>query len=180
MKLTTISAGALLVALLFQWSGCALNPSVRQVSTPEASIIFSYYDMENSPYALGTVFLTQNEKVGIVYRQSVMRTYTDGLFFMEDLPPMQYHIPFFMAGNVRHILSTSEEDLFGVPPGAMVFLGSFQYVTSDEGGILTDKKFEMRPVDKPTEAEVLRMVAERLEDPRWQARIAQRLEKLGR
>ena len=180
MKLTTISAGALLVALLFQWSGCALNPGVRQVSTPEASIIFGYYDMENSPYALRTVFLTQNEKLGIVFRQSVMRTYTDGLFFMEGLPPMQYHIPFFMAGNVRHILSASEEDLFGVPPGAMVFLGSFKYVTSDEGGILTGEKFEMLSVDKPTEAEVLRMVADRLEDPRRQARIAQRLEELGR
>ena len=180
MKLTTVSAGALLVALGIQFSGCALNPGVRQVSTPEASLIFGYFEMENSPYSLRTVFLTQNEKAGIVYRQSAMRTYTDGLYFMEDLPPMQYHIPFFMAGNVRHILSTSEEDLFGVPPGTMVFLGSFQYVTTDEGGVLTDEKFEMRPVGNPTEAEVLRMVAERLEDPRWQARIAKRLKQLGR
>jgi hypothetical protein len=85
-----------------------------------------------------------------------------------------------MAGNVRHILSSSEEDLFGVPPGTMLFLGSFQYVTSDEGGILTGEKFEMRPVKKPTEAEVLRMVAERLQDPRWKERIAQRLKQLGR
>ena len=51
---------------------------------------------------------------------------------------------------------------------------------ADEGGILTGEKFEMRPVKKPTEAEVLRMVAKRLEDPRWQERIAQRLKQLGR
>ena len=172
--------GTAFAALALLLAGCAVNPGVRQIQTPEASLIFGYFDMEKSPYALRTVFLTQNEKAGIVYRQSAMRTFTDGLFFMEDLPPMQYHVPFFMAGNMRHILSSSEEDLFGVPPGTMVFLGSFEYVTSDEGGILTGEKFEMRPVKKPTEAEVLRMVAKRLEDPRWQERIAQRLKQLGR
>ena len=103
MKPTIASAGALLVALANQWSKCALNPGVRQVSTPKASLIFVYFDVEKSPYALRTVLLTQNEKAGIDYRQSAMRTYTDGLFFMEDLPSMRYHIPFFMAGNVRHI-----------------------------------------------------------------------------
>ena len=180
MKSTTTLAGSLLLALVFYSSGCALNPGVRQVKTPEASLIYGYFDMEQSQYGLRSVFLTQNEKAGIAYRQSAMRTYTDGLFFMEGLPPMQYHIPFFMAGNVRHILSTSEEDLFGVPPGAMVFLGSFQYVTTDEGGVLTEEKFEMRPTGKPTESEVLSMVAERLEDPRWQARIAEHLKQLRR
>ena len=167
-------------AFVISMAGCAVNPGVRTSTKPNASLVYGFFDMKESPYALQTVTITQNEKVGIVYRQSIMTTYTDGLFFMENLPPMKYHVPFFRAGNVMHVLSSDERDLFTVAPATMVYLGAFRYRDPKKGGIFTTKKFEMRPVKKPGEAEVLRLLAGRVKDTRWKKRIRARLRELNR
>jgi hypothetical protein len=170
----------LFAGLLLGSAGCSGNSEVRTVETPDAALLFGYFDLSESPYTLRSVFLTQDEKSGIAYRQSRMRTFTDGLFYQEGLPPMRYHVPFFVAGNATLVLSSSEEDLFGVPAGALVFYGAFKFHDTGEGGVVTAKKFEMRPIKKPSEADVLKMVQARIESPQWKERIGKRLRALGR
>jgi len=80
-------------------SGCALNPEVRTSADQTASLIFGFYDMSDAPFELGCVRITQDERAGIAYRQSCMRTFANGLFFLENAPAMKYHIPFSMQAG---------------------------------------------------------------------------------
>lgn len=86
-------------------------------------MIYGYFDLSPSPYELSSVFLSQDEKVGIVYRMSEMKTFPSGLFYMEDLPPMGYGLTFFHASGKSH--SIDFENLIDLQPGSMVFVGSY-------------------------------------------------------
>ena len=160
-------------------AGCAVNPGVRPTAGPEASLVYGYFDMSDSPRALWRVFLTQDRRVGIVYRPSGMNTYADGLFFMENVPPKQYVIPYFSAGARTYDLASGGEHTFDVAPGSMKFVGAFLYVRDDDDDETGDS-FELRPVKSPTEAQILRLLIDRVEDPAWQKRIAERLQIIDR
>ena len=170
-----------LVALLVL-SGCALNPSVRTTMENDAALIFGFFDMSESPYKLDCVKMTQNERSGIVYRQSCMTTLPSGLFFMENIPPMKYHIPFFNAGGKLHMISASEQDLIDVPPQSMVFIGPYKYKVLDKNLAqvlkITSEKYGLNPAKSPGEKEVLKMLLKEVKDPRWQKRIELRLNRL--
>lgn len=159
--------------------GCALNSEVRTSTEADAALIFGFFDMKEAPFELGCVRITQDEKKGIAYPQSCMTTFADGLFFIENVPPMRYHVPFFYAGGKLHTISSDEKDLFKVRPKALHFYGSFKYkvVTRDLGDILklTPEQYGLRPVGTPGEKAVLRMLQDRVKDPRWKARIKAKL-----
>ena len=160
-------------------AGCALNSEVRISDEPDAALIFGFFDMKESPYELGCVRITQDEKKGIAYPQSCMTTFADGLFFIENVPPLKYHVPFFYAGGKLHMISSSESDLFSVKPKSMYFLGSFKYkvINRDLGDILklTPEQYGLQPVKSPSEKAVLKMLQDRVKDPRWKARIKAKL-----
>jgi hypothetical protein len=159
--------------------GCALNSEVRTTTEADAALIFGFFDMKEAPFELGCVRITQDEKKGIAYPQSCMKTFADGLFFIENVPPMKYHVPFFYAGGKLHMISSSESDLFSVKPKSMYFLGSFKYkvVTRDLGDVLklTPEQYGLVPVKSPGEKAVLELLADRVQDPRWKARIKAKL-----
>ncbi len=163
-------------------SGCALNPSVRSTTGDDAALIFGFFDMSESPYELNCVKMTQDERSGIVYRQSCMTTLPSGLFFMENIPPMKYHIPFFHAGGKLHMISSSEQDLIDVPPQSMVFIGPYKYKVLDKNLAqvlkITPGKYGLDPVKSPSEKEVLKMLLKEVKDPRWKQRIQQKLNPL--
>lgn len=174
-----LSKYLLCVVLAAALSSCAIiNPQVRRINDDSASLIYGYFDMSESPYDLGAVILTQDERAGIAYRQSPMRTFYKGLFFMENIPPMDYHIPFFYAGSYLHSFGGRKEDIFKVKPSSMVFVGSYKYHDPKKGGIITSKKFEMNPVKSPSEKEILKMMLEHVKDERWKERIKKRIGKL--
>jgi len=170
------------VAALLIISGCALNPSVRTTIEDDAALIFGYIDMKESPYALECVRLTQAERSGIAYRQSCMTTLTSGLFFMENIPPMDYHIPFFYAGGKLHTVSSDEKDLIHVPPKMIVLVGPFKYKGTEKtlGQTLgfTSEKFGLVPTNSLSEKELLQMLLKEVKDPRWKNRIQMRLKNL--
>lgn len=170
-----------LTALLIL-SGCALNPSVRTTIEDDAALIFGYFDMSESPYELSCVTMTQNERSGIVYRQSCMTTLASGLFYMENVPPMKYHIPFFNAGGKLHMISSSERDLVDVPPQSMVFIGPYKYKVYDKNLAqvlqITSEKYGLEPVKSPSKKEVLKMLLKEVKDPRWKQRIQQTLSRM--
>lgn len=162
-------------------SGCALNPSVRTSMESDSSLIFGYFDMSESPYELSCVTMTQNERSGIVYRQSCMTTLPSGLFYMENVPPMKYHIPFFNAGGKLHMISSSERDLIDVPPQSLVLIGTYKYKAHDinlaQALQITSEKYDLDPVKSPSKKEVLKMLLKEVKDPRWKQRIKQALSK---
>lgn len=160
-------------------SGCALNSEVRTSDEADAALIFGFYDMSDAPYELGCVRITQAERKGIAYRQSCMRSFKDGLFFIENVPPMKYHVPFFYAGGKLHMISSDEKDAFNVRAKSMYFLGSFKYkvLYRDLGDILklTPEQYGLNPVKSPGEKAVLKMLQDRVQDPRWRQRIKAKL-----
>lgn len=170
-----------LTALLIL-SGCALNPSVRTTIEDDAALIFGYFDMSESPYELSCVTMTQDERSGIVYRQSCMTTLASGLFYMENVPPMKYHIPFFNAGGKLHMISSSERDLIDVPPQSIVFIGPYKYTVLDKNLAqvlqITSEKYGLEPVQSPGKKEVLKMLLKEVKDPRWKQRIQQKISQL--
>jgi hypothetical protein len=170
-----------LIALLI-FSGCAINPSVRTTIEDDAALIFGYIDMKESPYALECVRITQAERSGIAYRQSCMTTLASGLFYMENIPPMDYHIPFFYAGGKLHTVSDDEKDLINVPPKMIALVGPFKYKSTQKtvGQALgfTSEKFGLVPANSPSEKELFKMLLKEVKDPRWKKRIQQRLNNL--
>ena len=167
--------------LMFSFlTGCAaVNPQVRTVPDENSSLLYGHFDMTGSGDVLSGVYLTQDERAGIAYRQSAMRTYKDGLFFMQDLPPMRYVLPFFYASNTLYSFRPDEEDAFQLPADTLVFVGAYRYHDPKKGGILTAKKFDLIETDSPSEAKVLKMLFERVEGDRWKSKITARLRELG-
>ena len=171
----------LLAALLS--AGCAINPEVRTTTEDSAALIFGFYYMSDAPHELTCARITQDERAGIAYRQSCMTTLASGLFFIENAPPMKYHVPFFYAGGRLHMTSSDRKDLIDVPARSLYFLGSFKYkvLYRNLGEIvtLTPEKYGLQPVKTPDEAAVLNMLLEKVQDPRWKQRIKARLAQRG-
>lgn len=172
-----------MVVVVLGLSACALNPEVRTVADDNSALIFGYYDMSEAPFELGCVRITQDERAGIAYRQSCMTTFASGLFFLENAPPMKYHVPFFYAGGRLHMISSDRKDLIDVPAGSLYFLGSFKYkvLYRNLGEImqLTPEKYGLNPSKNQDEAVVLKMLLEKVQDPRWKQRIKTRLAQRG-
>lgn len=170
-----------LTALLIL-SGCAINPSVRTTLEDDASLIFGFIDMKESPYPLECVRITQAERSGIAYRQSCMTTLSSGLFYMENIPPMDYHIPFFYAGGKLHTVSHDEKDLINVPPKMIALVGPFKYKGTEKtlGQTLgfTSEKFGLVPTNSPSRKELFQMLLKEVKDPRWKQRIQQAISKM--
>ena len=89
---------SILIVIMCQlWlAGCAISHGVRTSVDENSSLIFGFYDMSEAPYELGCVRITQNERAGIVYRQSCMTTFTNGLFFSKMPLLWSTTSPFFM------------------------------------------------------------------------------------
>jgi hypothetical protein len=175
-------ANVLTVALAVGLGGCFLNAEVRTAADDNSALIFGYYDMSEAPFQLGCVRITQDERAGIAYRQSCMRTFANGLFFLENAPPMKYHVPFFYAGGRLHLISHSNKDVIDVPAQSLYFLGSFKYkvLYRNLGDIvqLKPEQYGLSPVKSPNEVAVLKMLLENVQDARWKHRIKTRLTQL--
>jgi hypothetical protein len=172
-------------AYLLVLTGCAAaNPQVRTAPTEDAALIYGFYDMTEAPFELGCVRITQDERAGVAYRQSCMTTLKNGLFFIEDAPPMRYHVPFFYAGGKLHMLSAERADAFSVAPRSIHFLGTFKYKVVDRslGDVvkLQPEKYGLIRAQSPNEATVLRMLLENVQSARSKQRIRARLAQISR
>ena len=89
-----------------------------------------------------------------------------------------------MSASLRAAKSADKADAFQVAPKALHFLGAYKYKVIDRslGEILklTPEQYGLNPVKAPNEAAVLRLLQDKVQDPRWKERIKARLAKLGR
>ena len=176
---------AALVVVAAALAACsATNPKVRTTTADDGALIVGFYDMSDAPFTLGCVRITQDERAGIAYRQSCMTTMKSGLFFLENVPAMQYHVPFFYAGGKLHLVSSDRADLFTVAPRSIHYLGTFKYrvVQRNLADLvkLTPEQYGLTRVSSPDEAAVLRMLADNVQSPQWKQRIRTRLTQLSR
>lgn len=173
-----------IATMVLSFTACAINPSVRTAAADDSALIVGFYDMSDAPFDLTCVRITQGERAGIAYRQSCMTTLKSGLFFLENAPAMQYHVPFFYAGGKLHLLSSDRGDMFTVAPHTIHFLGTFKYRTAQRtlGNALklTPEEYGLARVDKPDEAVVLRMLADKVQSPQSKQLIRARLIQLAR
>jgi hypothetical protein len=81
------------------------------------------------------------------------------------------------------MISSDRKDLIDVPAQALYFLGSFKYkvLYRNLGEIvtLTPEKYGLQPAKVPDETAVLKMLLEKVQDPRWRERIKARLARRG-
>jgi len=80
------------------------------------------------------------------------------------------------------MISSDRKDLIEVPARSFYFLGSFKYTVlyRDLGDLLqlSPEKYGLSPVKSPDEAAVLKMLLEKVKDPRWKQRVKARLAQL--
>ncbi len=165
-------AAALLLASL---AACA---RVRTVQTQDAALIYGYFSVPHSVGDVSCVGIIQDERAGIAGRHGCMMTSPEGLFFIENVPPMRYNIHAFYIDSAWHGLGDMAKP-FAVKPGSMHYVGSFRYQKVSDPGLLKAGEYMLTPASRPSHAEILRKMQDQVKDPRWKARIAAKLRELG-
>ncbi len=167
-------AAALLLAAAA--AGCA---HVRTVTTPDAAFVYGFFDVQEKVGAANCVGIIQNEKVGIAARHACMATSPEGLFFVQDVPPMLYNVHSFYIDDTFQSLGAMAKP-FAVKAGSMHYYGSFRYQRVSDAGIGRAGKFTLTPASHPTHAEVLKkLLVQGSISPRWKKRIQARLRELA-
>ncbi len=169
-----VSAGLLLASA----SGCT---GIRTVESSDAAFIYGFIDVPEDVGWANCVGIIQEEKTGagIGYRNGCMATSGEGLFFIQNVPPMRYTIHDFTIEKNHHNLGPLAKS-FTVKAGSMHYVGTFKYRLISEPGILKAGRFTLTPASHPTHAEVLRkLLGQEIIDARWKRRIQARLRELG-
>lgn len=159
--------------------GCLSAAPIRQTRGPEAAFIYGFFDVSGKKGAeLGCVGIVQDERVGGSFRQGCMATLPDGLFWLEDAPPVRHHLPVFHVGDTSNSMAKFKEP-FPVKEGELHLFGIYRYeVVSNP--LLGNGTFALESTSRPSHAEVLRMLlAQENVSERWKQRIRAKLKELG-
>ena len=175
-----------LLALLSALSlaGCASTGPERDINDPSNSLIFGYIDMEDAPTDMSYAHLRQ------VFPQSEYPYWPmgvdEGLMFQQYLAPGGYQMSNFggsgfWSGDHEYSFPNYGKNQTAVridEPG-IYFIGAYRYKEVDTG-FLEAGKFEMEPVQSPSERELLERLAKMdwVKGTQWEARIAARLAEL--
>ena len=105
-------------------AGCA--PGIRRVSTPDAAFIYGFFDVPEKVGSANCVGIIQAEKVGIAGRAGCMMTSPEGLFYIEDVPPIRHNVHAFYVDNTHNSLGSMAKP-FAVKPGELRLWGIYKY-----------------------------------------------------
>ena len=157
---------ALVLALLLV--GCAGTPV--DPKDESVSLLFGYFDMADAPSNLQWVSLKRYGENEPVWYDMAVR---DGLVFHIGVAPGSYQVEKFGGtGGIPFVTSQRYEYNFGTRgrnatalrmqrPG-IYFLGAYKYV-NQSGGLFRADKFDMQPVQQPSEKELLQRLITLLE-----------------
>jgi hypothetical protein len=159
--------------------GCLSAPPIRQTTGPEAAFIYGFLDVSGTKGAgLDCVAIVQDERVGGSYRQGCVAPLPEGLFWLQDAPPVRHNVPLFHVGNTTYSMAKFKEP-FPVKEGELHLFGIYRYeVVSNP--LLGNGTFALVPTSRPSHAEVLRMLlAQENVSERWKQRMRAKLKELG-
>src|SRR4029453_10111163 len=154
----------LTTVMAFALAGCASAPPV-DTRDETRSLVFGYFAMTDAASKREWVSLRKydsSQNTGEWYALAVR----DGLFFHIGIGPGSYQVEKFggMGGIPLLTRRPFEYDFGGkgrnstavrIREPSLYFLGAHQYVNHAGKGLFAPGKFEMKPVQSPTEKEVL-------------------------
>jgi len=175
---------ALAVVLAAIISGCAEPLGVR--SSKQASLVYGYLDMSEASSGVSYFDFKQVlPKTDEPYHHAWV---SDGVFY-DSLEPGSYSVDGFGGmsglnigccnfGGERCIYTFGSQDNgFRLKYATMYFMGS--YKVKESGGWFQESKFEVVPVNSPTETEVLeKILANTEKGSEWEKYIKWKLEQL--
>ena len=165
------------LAVLAAATGCA--PGLRRVSTPDGAFIYGFFAVPEKEGDVNCVGLIQAERVGIAGRAGCAPTSPEGLFFIQDVPPIQHNVHnFYIDLNAQQLGDMAKP--FSVRPGELHLYGIYQYRKISDPGIGRHGKFALTPTSRPSHAEVLRKLLQQQNiSARWKRRNEARLREVG-
>ena len=160
------------LAVTLLLAGCASAPPV-DTRDETRSLVFGYFDMTDAPSKVEWVSLRRYDspqKPGEWYGLAVK----DGLFFHVGISPGSYQVEKFGGmGGIPLLTRKQFEYSFGskgrnstavrIREPGIYFLGAHQYVNHAGKGLFAPDKFDMVPVQTPTEKELLQRLVKELE-----------------
>ena len=162
---SSMVAALILVLLLAGCAGTPIDPKDESVS-----LVFGYFDMDDAPSNLQWVSLKRYGDPDPVWYGMAVR---DGLIFHIGIAPGPYQVEKFGGtGGIPFLSSQRYEYNFGTrgrndtavriqKPG-IYFLGAYRFV-NHSGGLFRADKFEMKPIQQPSEKELLQRLITVLE-----------------
>lgn len=155
------------VGLALVVGGCASSGPPVDPKDESRSIVFGYFDMTDAPSSAEWVSLKQYGDKPVWYDLPVR----DGLFFHVGIAPGAYQVEKFgknpgFLSNTRYVYNFGtrgrNETSRRIDKPGLYFLGAYKYVEHPTGWF-EQGKFEMQPVNAPSEKELLTRLIKILE-----------------
>ncbi len=183
---------AVLIAIAAVLSGCGGTTMLKDDSTPASNtLVFGYIDMTDAPVSLDRVSIRQMAPK--TSEPFLEQDVDDGMFFNSFLKNGSFYIyefggaswGFFNAGGIfgKERLSfdfETEHHNFGrfkIEKPGLQFVGSYKY-KKIKTGLFAPDKYEVEPVNSPTERELLERLAKVTTSKAWEAKISKRIQEL--
>ena len=167
-------------------AGCASSGHERDINDPTNSLVFGYIDMDDAPTSISYATIQQvAPPTDAPYWGLAVKK---GLFYHVALPPGSYQLSSFggsgfLSGEHRYSFPRQgNQTALRIDKPGIYFLGSFKY-KNVKTGMFEQGKFSIDPVNKPTEADLLRRILDEgsgIKDSAWRDKIQARLARLKR
>ena len=190
MRRLSILTGFIFIALLF--SNCAMGPGpVQDIASDDSAFIYGHLDMSESNSGFNNVGIMQYPsktkiRMGNVVTDLKVRVYTNGTYFVENVPPGDYFVHAFYGPNTRYILwnwdnrKEIEEAVFTVGKGEIVYLGTLKYSVEKKKGFFSSEKFGLVKSEKPDEKELVKLLIDFTKGTTWETKLSMHLERLNK
>ena len=163
---------------------CASRGPERDINDSSNSLVFGYIDMADAPTSVAYASLVQvAPPSNAPYWALAVRW---GLFYHAALPPGSYQLSSFGGSGVfsgQHKYNFprqgSQTALRIAKPG-IYYLGSFKYKKVSTG-MFEQGKFAIEKIDKPSEADLLKLILDEgtdIKSSAWNDKIRTRLAQL--
>lgn len=185
------------VVLTVVFAGCArISGSRDTLSSPlekgqkrSGSFVFGYFDMDFAGAPLDWTLLYRYEQ-GEQTKTIPMRT-LEGVYYLENVPPGSYSIgefggrttEFFSQGELIlwlpyfYTIGADEDFRVKIEKPGIYFVGARKFLLI-KGGTFKSDKFELKPMDHPTQKEVLAKIIEKAQGTEWEAPLRSYLARL--
>jgi hypothetical protein len=146
-------------------TGCG-SRAVRPPTSADRGMVFGniWVDGEYVPHCVQFVSEDGERYSGL--------TYTNGNYFVEDLPPGRYAMTWFCLGGALYMVTNNDnfkEHLFDLRPAEIRYLGSWEVAT--EHNIFTSDEFTIRLVSRPHPRDILQGILFHVAGTGWDTRI---------
>lgn len=196
---TSHSQLAVLAFTLSLLAGCAYGFSDHKTldtqpdppTSGQMSFVFGYIDMEDADPGLDWV--TFQQLAPVAKDPDMPARAKHGIFYLENVAPGSYQVydfggrggGFFAKGNLYAsypvsfpVSRQSGSMRVRVEKPGVYFLGSYKYVSVKGNRLTMNYVYDLEPLKKPSEREVLERLLPTVKGTKWEGRLSQHLRGL--